>query len=271
MGRGADADRVRGRVAIVTGAASGIGFAVSRCLALAGATVVMADIDEERVARGAAEVGGQAAPAVVDVTREAQVTGLVEGTVARHGRIDFMFNNAGIGGTLPFDEATTEHWERIISVNLWSAVHGTRAAYRQMRRQGSGHIVNTASVSGLAPWPMQTLYNTTKYAVVGLSATLRPEAAASGVRVSVVCPGMVDTGIFGVPIIGRTDDSAKAPTRAVPADRAAGIILRGVVRNRAVIVFPARARRGVWVQRHAPGVMARKMAAEYKRRAGGAG
>ena len=254
-------------MAVVTGAASGIGLAVSRRLVGVGATVVMADLDGGRVGRQAAGLGRRAEPVTVDVTREAEVTALVAGAVARHGRLDFMFNNAGIGGTLPFDEGTTAHWEKIVSVNLWSAIHGTRAAYEQMRRQGAGHIVNTASISGLIPVPMQTLYNTTKYAVVGLSTSLRPEAAAHGVRVSVVCPGMVDTGIFGVPILGARDEDAKAPAGAVPADRAAAAILSGVSRNRAVIVFPARDRAGEWLQRHLPGVMSRKMAAEYRRRA----
>ncbi|MFI9718371.1 SDR family oxidoreductase [Streptomyces sp. NPDC052396] len=257
------------RVAIVTGAASGMGLALSRRLIAAGATVVMADIDGERVAQLALELGESADPVTVDVTREPEVTALVNGAVERHGRLDYMFNNAGIGGTLPFDRATTAHWERIVSVNLWSAIHGTRAAYEHMRRQGFGHIVNTASISGLIPVPMQTLYNTTKYAVVGLSTSLRPEAAAHGVRVSVVCPGMVDTGIFGVPILGERKREAPAPPGAVPADRAAAIILSGVARNRPVIVFPARDRVGEWVQRHAPGVMARRMRGLYRRRAGG--
>jgi NAD(P)-dependent dehydrogenase (short-subunit alcohol dehydrogenase family) len=264
----------------VTGAASGIGLAVARSLIEAGATVVMADLDGERLMERAAELGDAAEPVTVDLTEESQVTALVAGTVERYGRLDLMFNNAGIGGTLPFDRATTAHWERIVSVNLWSTVHGTRAAYRQMREQGNGHIVNTASISGLVPVPMQTLYNTTKYAVVGLSTSLRPEAAAHGVRVSVVCPGMPATGIFGTPTLGPRgdraaagwggdprDDRAAAPPGAVAADRAAATILAGVVHNRAVIVFPARDRAGEWLQRHAPAVMARRMTALYRRRA----
>ncbi|MEV5505013.1 SDR family NAD(P)-dependent oxidoreductase [Streptomyces orinoci] len=257
------------QVSIVTGAASGMGLALSRRLLAAGAKVVMADIDGERVAQLAASLGESAHPYTVDMTREAEVTALVDETVERHGRLDHMFNNAGIGGTLPFHRATTAHWERIISVNLWSAIHGTRAAYGHMRARGSGHIVNTASISGLIPVPMQTLYNTTKYAVVGLSTSLRPEAAAHGVRVSVVCPGMVDTGIFGVPILGERKRDVPAPPGSVPADRAAAIILAGVARNRPVIVFPARDRVGEWLQRHAPGVMARRMRGLYRRRAAG--
>lgn len=263
----AAAESFRGRVAIVTGGASGIGLAVGRRLHRAGATVVLADLDGDAAAHQAELLGERAHPHRVDVSREADVTRLVRETADTHGRVDLMFNNAGIGGTLPFGEATTAHWEKIVAVNLWGAVHGTRAAYDQMRRQGSGHIVNTASIAGLLPVPLQSLYNTTKYAVVGLSRTLRPEAAAHGVRVSVVCPGVVDTAIFGVPILGAPDRTAKAPDGAVPADRAAALILAGVARNREVIVFPARDRVADWLQRHAPALMARRWTAEYGRRA----
>lgn len=254
---------------MVTGGGSGIGLAVGRALVAAGAArVVLADVDAGRAEAAAAALGPTASAAELDAADGGQVAALVEAVAREHGRLDLMFNNAGIGGTLPFDRAGPEHWERIVSVNLWSAVHGTRAAYRQMVRQGGGgHIVNTASVSGLVPVPMQTLYNTTKYAVVGLSTSLRPEAAAHGVRVTAVCPGMVATGIFGVPIIGAANPAARPPAGAVPADAAAARILAGVARDRGLIVFPARDRALTALHRHAPALAARLLAAEYRRRA----
>lgn len=259
-----------GRVAIVTGGASGMGLALCRRLAAGGAVVRLADVDGAAAEERAAELragGGRVSGATVDVTDAQQVEELVAGTVARSGRLDLMVNNAGIGGTLAFDRAGPEHWERIVAVNLWGVVHGTRAAYRWMAARGRGHIVNTASIAGLVPWPGQVLYNTTKYGVVGLSTTLRPEAARHGVRVSVVCPGLVDTAIFGVPILGPVDRDAVAPAGAIPADRAAAEILAGVARNRAVIVFPARDRRWWRLHRHAPGLAASRIDRWYRRRA----
>lgn len=257
-----------GRVAIVTGGASGMGLALCRRLVDGRAAVLVADVDGVAARERAAELGaggGRVSAATVDVTDRRQVEDLVGGVVARWGRLDLMFNNAGIGGTLAFHRAGPEHWERIVAVNLWGVAHGTVAAYRHMAARGCGHIVNTASISGLVPWPGQVLYNTTKFGVVGLSTTLRPEAARHGVRVSVVCPGLVDTAIFGVPILGPVDRGAVAPAGAIPADRAASEILAGVARNRAVIVFPARDRRWWRIQRHAPGLAASRVERWYRR------
>jgi NAD(P)-dependent dehydrogenase (short-subunit alcohol dehydrogenase family) len=258
----------RDKSVVVTGAASGIGWALSQQLARAGARVVLADIDaalvNERV-EALRLAGLSAAGRHVDVTVEDQVEDLLTSTSTKNGRLDAVFNNAGIGGTLPIAEADIEHWRRLISVNLWSVIYGTTVAYRIMAAQGAGHIVNTASISGLIPVPMQTLYNTTKYAVVGLSTSLRPEAAVWGVTVSVVCPGRVDTAIWGVPIIG-PKVAASAPPGSLPADRAAKTILHGVARKKAIIVLPARDR--VWARAYgmAPGLVAKALAAGYRRR-----
>jgi NAD(P)-dependent dehydrogenase (short-subunit alcohol dehydrogenase family) len=228
------------KVCVVTGAASGIGFAVSAALLRAGAVVVLADRDADRLASAVGQLParpGRTDSAAVDVTSQQQVQRLVDDAVSRHGALDFLFNNAGVGGTLPIGDATLEHWRHIVDLNLWGVIYGVHAALPVMRRQGSGHIVNTASLAGLVPFPYQSLYCTTKYGVVGLSESLRFELADEGIRVSSVCPGNVVSRIFGTPILGDAVE-AKPPEDALPAEEAARIILDGVANGEGIIAFP---------------------------------
>jgi NAD(P)-dependent dehydrogenase (short-subunit alcohol dehydrogenase family) len=250
-----------GRVAIVTGGASGIGRALGAALVGRGDDVVLADIDGAGAEEVAGALGvrgpGSATAATVDVRDAAAVADLVEGTAGRHGRLDLMVNNAGTSVGGPVEELVVAHWDRVIDVNLRGVVHGVQAAYPLMVRQGSGHIVNTASLAGLAVGPLAAPYTTTKWAVVGLSLALRSEAAArgTGVRVSVVCPGGVDTplldrrnpadlprvptaeGLDGRALITRASGGRLYPPEALAAD-----VLRGMDRNRALIVAPRSAR-----------------------------
>lgn len=141
-----------GGVCVVTGGASGIGRAVGEALARAGAVVVLADRDSERLAaarESLVEHAGRVECATVDVMRQQEVQHLIEEAASRHGRLDILFNNAGVGGTLPIGEATLEQWRRIVDLNLWGVIYGIHAALPIMRRQGGGHLVNTASVAGL--------------------------------------------------------------------------------------------------------------------------
>jgi NAD(P)-dependent dehydrogenase (short-subunit alcohol dehydrogenase family) len=221
------------KVAIVTGGASGIGRALCKALASRGATVVAADIRP---------VGDIVA---TDVTKAAEVQALVDDTVRRHGRIDLMFNNAGIGVSGEIRDLTLEHWRAVIDVNLMGVVHGVAAAYPVMLRQGSGHIVNIASLAGLITSPGLAPYETTKGAVVSLTNALRAEAEAYGVRASVVCPGFVDTNIYENAIGVKVDKDAilkRLKLPMLPVADATRAILRGVERNRGMIVFPASAR-----------------------------
>jgi NAD(P)-dependent dehydrogenase (short-subunit alcohol dehydrogenase family) len=247
------------RIAIVTGGASGIGRALGAALVARGDEVVLADIDGEAAAAVAKQLDttgpGSAAAASLDVRDAAAFAELVAATADRHGRLDLLFNNAGLGIGGPVEELALAHWDRTIDVNLRGVVHGVHAAYPLMVRQGRGHIVNTASLAGLIPGPGLTPYGTTKWGVVGLSLGLRAEARSKGVRVSVVCPGGVDTPILdkGVPAdLPPVPSAEHTDTRAVitkmsggrlyDADALAADVLRGVDRNRALIVAPRTAR-----------------------------
>jgi NAD(P)-dependent dehydrogenase (short-subunit alcohol dehydrogenase family) len=245
-----------GKVAIVTGAASGIGKALAGVLARRGATVVLADIDEAgaKSAADALAAGppGRASGVALDVSDADAVATLVERTAQDHGHLDLLFNNAGVGIVGEARELTLAHWNRAIDVNLRGVVHGVVAAYPVMIRQGRGHIVNTASLAGLLPSPMLTPYAMTKHGVVGLSTSLRMEAAAHGVRVSVICPGVIDTPLLDkgnppdLPVVSHTASARGLLTKAIggayPAEALAEDVLQGVVRNRALIVTPRHAR-----------------------------
>lgn len=254
------------RIAIVTGGGSGIGAALSRALVRRGDAVVVADIDgaaAERVAKQLTEQGpGTASPATVDVREADAVDRLVRETHELNGRLDLMVNNAGIGVGGDMDELTIAHWDRVIDVNLRGVVHGVHAAYPLMVQQGHGHIVNTASLAGLIPAPYLTPYAATKHAVVGLSLSLRAQAAGTGVKVMAVCPSFTDTPILdkGGPddlpkprLAGRGREMAQQVQRKLyDPDLLARDILRGIDRNAALVVAPRVARVTWLMHRIAP-------------------
>ncbi|MBK7977788.1 MAG: SDR family oxidoreductase [Deltaproteobacteria bacterium] len=234
-------------VCIVTGGASGIGRALGAALDRRGARVTLADRDVDGLARVGAALHG-ITTARVDVTDRGAVERLVQDVVEREGRIDYLFNNAGIGIGGEVRDHTDDDWRRVIDVNLHGIVHGVAAAYPVMVAQGHGHIVNTGSVAGLIPLPGEASYVASKYAVVGLSRTLRAEAAGLGVRVSVVCPGKIETSIWQTSRIVGFERGAVLdllPPGITP-ERCAEIVLRGVARNRAVIVV-TRTARALWM------------------------
>jgi NAD(P)-dependent dehydrogenase (short-subunit alcohol dehydrogenase family) len=241
------------RVAVVTGGASGIGRAIATALVRNGDTVVVADLDKE----GAEEVAGRlsedgtAEAAALDVTDAEAVASLYRDVAERHDRLDLVFNNAGIAVGGRTEELTLDHWNRTLDVNLRGVIHGVHTAYPLMLAQGHGHILNTASLAGLVPAPMMLPYTTTKHAVVGLSLALRAEAAASGVRVSAICPGFVDTPLLdnANPDLPATEAASHAREAAVRVQRTlytaealARDVLRGIEKNQALIVAPASAR-----------------------------
>jgi NAD(P)-dependent dehydrogenase (short-subunit alcohol dehydrogenase family) len=260
------------RVALVTGAASGIGRALAQALATRGAQVVLADIDAAANPAAAVEVvqhGGTAIALALDVRDEAAVQRLVDEVVVRFGRLDYLFNNAGLGVVGEVRDLELEHWRRVVDVNLWGTIAATHAAYRVMVQQGSGHIVNIASLAGLVGFPSNAPYAATKHALVGLSTSLRAEGEALGVKVSVVCPGFVQSNIYRAsPVVNaeRAKVIETIPFALMPAERAANGILDGVARNRAIVVFPGYARLMYLFRLHA-GLLApvlRKTIADFR-------
>jgi NAD(P)-dependent dehydrogenase (short-subunit alcohol dehydrogenase family) len=235
-------DLFAGKIAIVTGAASGIGRAVAKRLGGYGATVCVADINEPGAKETATTItggGGNSWAARLDVTKPPEVQRLIDEVAKRHGKLDYMFNNAGIAIVGETRDMTDEQWKKIIDINLLGVLSGTLAAYRIMVKQGFGHIVNTASLAGLIPVPIETAYSTTKYAVVGLSTSLRGEGAGLGVKVSVVCPGFVRTPILDNYVAVGYDPAGlkdMQPRKMTDVDDAARIILAGVKRNKAMIL-----------------------------------
>ena len=232
-------DGYRDRVALVTGAASGLGRGLALGLAAYGAKVVAADID----AAGLATLAADGVEAVaLDVRDAAAFRHEAERAAARHGRIDYLFNVAGIAVAGEIHGLAPEAWRRIVDVNLMGTVHGVHAVYPLMMRAGAGHIVNMASIAGLVPFPLLAPYSATKFAVVGFTECLRHEAEMHGVGVTLVCPGFVDTGIYRRAEVqpGFDADSAELlPFPRLETGKAVATILRGVSRRRERIVFPA--------------------------------
>jgi short-subunit dehydrogenase len=212
----------------------------------------------EKVVSSISAAGGVATPAHTDVSNEGEVRDLIDRTTSSHGKLDFMFNNAGIGVGGEVRDTPLEHWRRIIDINLYGVLYGTLMAYDVMIKQGSGHIVNTASGYGLLPGPIEAAYATTKHAVVGLSTSLRVEGADLGVKVSVVCPGFIETDIWQAATmmkVDRNDVLAQIPFKMMKSKDAARAILSGVERNKQHIVFPFHARLLWRLNRISPSLM----------------
>nr|WP_231988464.1 SDR family oxidoreductase [Mycobacterium sp. 1274761.0] len=246
----------------MTGAGSGIGAALCRALADAGADVLCTDIDGDAAERTASSLGGRARAARLDVTDAAAVQQTVDGVVTRSGRLDLMFNNAGIVWGGDTELLTLDQWNAIIDVNIRGVVHGVAAAYPQMIKQRGGHIVNTASMAGLTAAGQITSYVMTKHAIVGLSLALRSEAAAHGVGVLAVCPSAIETPLLDKGAIGGFDGrnyflQGAREKKAYSADRLAHDTLRAVRRNKALLVRPRSAHAQWLLARVAPGLMQR--------------
>ncbi|MBW1644078.1 MAG: SDR family oxidoreductase [Deltaproteobacteria bacterium] len=188
-----------GKTAIVTGGASGIGRALAEELARGKANVILADVNSKQldeVVEAIRKAGNNAKAVTLDVSNYEAVKKLVEDTVADNSKLDYIFNNAGIAVGGEARDCSIDDWRSVLDVNLYGVINGVASAYPIMVEQGSGHIINTASIEGLMPFPGTISYVASKYAVVGLSNTLRLEGADLGVKVSVVCPGYIKTAIF---------------------------------------------------------------------------
>jgi NAD(P)-dependent dehydrogenase (short-subunit alcohol dehydrogenase family) len=238
----------RDKVALVTGGAAGIGAELVRQLSANGAAVVIADLATDDAERLAGELSGRGARVHAcrcDVSRFPEVERAVKTATEKFGRLDLIVNNAGVGLAGELRDIELSDWQPIVDVNLWGVIHGVHAALPVMLRQGHGQIVNMASAAGLVPRPGMVPYATTKFAVVGLSTSLRYEVADLGVRVNVVCPFNIATSIFQntkYRNIDRDAMLAAVPLRQFPVEQCVEQILTGVSKNKPIIAMPRFAR-----------------------------
>lgn len=212
-----DSTRLEGKVAIVTGAASGIGAATARRLAAEGAKVLLTDIQDEVGADLAAELGDATAFQHCNVASEADVAAAIETATGRWGRLDIMHNNAGFGGVSgPIESTTVDGWASTIDVLLTSVFFGTKHATPALRAAGGGSIVNTASVCGLRAGIGSHVYTVAKHGVIGLTRSTALELAEYNIRVNAVCPGYIATGLSA----GRSRSDVDETEMAERLDRA---------------------------------------------------
>jgi short-subunit dehydrogenase len=234
---------VRGRRALVTGAASGIGRATAFELARRGASVELVDLDAarlEEVARHLRARGSRASAHVVDVA-DARAVEALAARLVRDGPIDLLVNNAGVAVVAPFAATTGEDWDWIVGVNVWGPLRLTRALLPAMAEQHAGHVVVVASMAGLVGAPGMVAYTTTKFAMVGFAEALRVELADAGIGVTTVCPGYVRTGLhastrYGNPGFQRFLDQAPS-FYGMSAERVASAIADGVEARRPRVVL----------------------------------
>ena len=188
--------RLKDKVAVVTGAASGIGKEIARTFSRAGAKIAIADIDAAGAARVAAELNGEGAQAIalgVDVTSEAQVDAAMIAVVEAFGRIDILVSNAGVQIIAPLEDLAFADWKRLLAIHLDGAFLTTRAALRQMYKQGGGSIIYMGSVHSKEASVFKAPYVTAKHGLIGLAKVVAKEGAKHGVRANVICPGFVRT------------------------------------------------------------------------------
>ncbi len=272
-----------GSTAVITGGASGIGRALAEELAKNGSEVVLADLQIELAEEAASQIrasGGNATAAKLDVRDFAGVERVVQATVERTGRLDYLFNNAGIGIGGFVQHYSVDDWKQIVDVNLFGVINGVQAAHPIMEKQGFGHIINTASMAGLMPSAGNVAYATTKHAIVGLSTSLRAEVADSGMRVSVLCPGVIRTpiliggGKYGKMLMEIPSDKQRLmweKMRPLPPNIFAQRALKAVAGNKPIIIVPSWWKVFWWINRFFPStgiVLARKMFLDMKKQVG---
>jgi NAD(P)-dependent dehydrogenase (short-subunit alcohol dehydrogenase family) len=265
-------ETLEGKLALVTGAGSGIGRATALALAGKGARVVACDVDPARVDAIGKELGSKCALAKrVDVSKKDEVRALADEVHASHGPLDVLVNNAGVGHSGGMLDSTLEDWEWVISVNLWGVVYGCHFFVpRMVERKGGGHVVNVASGFGLMAAPGVAPYCTTKFAVVGLSESLRAELQPHGIGVSAICPGLIATDIVKR---GRFADEKMRTgvveafhKRGRPPEQVAAAILKAIRNDVAVMPVGAEAWAG-WIGKRVSPSLTAALAKRVERRA----
>lgn len=207
---------VDNKVVLITGAASGIGYEISSDFAKAGAKIVLSDINEEAVVKAAETLKSQGLDCIgikCDVTDEEDIINVIEQTVAHYGSLDVLINNAGMQYISPIEEFPTEKYELLIRIMLIAPFIASKHAFPIMKKQGSGRIINMASINGLVGFAGKAAYNSAKHGVIGLTKVAALEGAEHGITVNAMCPGYVDTPL----VQNQMKDLAK--TRNVPLEK----------------------------------------------------
>jgi NAD(P)-dependent dehydrogenase (short-subunit alcohol dehydrogenase family) len=252
-----------GKIAVVTGAGSGIGAATARLLAARGATVHLADLNasaSEAVARQIRQAGGSAEAHAVDVCDLAAVEALAKAVYNADGRVDILHNNAGIAHAGNIEATTVEDWQQVIGVNLLGVAYGVQTFVPRMLAQGRpATIVNTASVAGLVPAALMAPYCASKYGVVGMTEALNAELSGRGIRVSAVCPGVIDTAIARTGIMRGDMEAIQGQVtatyarRGTPPDAVAEAVLHAIRTRKMIVTVPRKeALPGVLLHRISP-------------------
>jgi NAD(P)-dependent dehydrogenase (short-subunit alcohol dehydrogenase family) len=251
-----------GQVVVITGGAKGLGRGVAESLARAGAKVVVGDIDlaaAEALCAGLSREGRLARAVHVDVTDPASVERLVAEAVTHHGRIDCMINNAGIAAAGEFEQVPAETMRRVIDIDLLGAAYGTLSAYRQMLRQGGGHIVNVASMLALYPNPLSAAYVAAKHGLRGLTRSVMAEGASHGIHCTTICPGYIATNLFEAGSFTGTMNKDRVleriPFRFIDVDTAVARTVAAIAARKPIAVFPFYARVLWWIERLSPRLM----------------
>lgn len=258
---------LKGKVAAITGAGSGIGQALAIELAGMGCELALSDKNEtglKETEQQVRSVGVKCTAAVLDVADRDAVYGWADKVVADHGRVNLIFNNAGVALSETVETMSYENFEWLMNINFWGVVHGTKAFLPYLKQAGEGHVINVSSVFGMIGVPTQSAYNAAKFAVRGFTESLREEMAIEGAKVNVSCvhPGGIKTNIVRSSRIGEvgkagTKDRAKASkmfdkaARTTPQE-AAKVIIEGVQKNRPRILIGADAKVIDTVQRLLP-------------------
>jgi len=232
------------KTVLITGAASGIGCALAKNLCEAGAKVYAGDINKDGLNTLVERAKGEhsVVPVELNVSLEGDFSAAIEKIINDHGQLDIIVNNAGIVLGGDFNDTTMAQLHKITDINFWGVIHGTKLAYAQMRKQGFGQILNVSSSAGAMPVPNSTMYCALKHAVIGLSHSLREEAALHGIQVNAILPGMVQSNIWDDAINVKDYDYKKnmenTGLKPISANEAAQAIMKGMSANKRSIIFP---------------------------------
>ena len=233
---------IRGKKALITGAASGIGRAIALRLAREGADVCLLDVDEEALRPVAAEARQSDVEAIeirCDVTCPAEITTSVQSLLSRWGHIDILVNNVGVAYYGPTVNMTAEQWDWLMAINVHAPIQFTRELLPTLLDRPEGHIVNVASICGLVAGGRYAAYQVSKFGLVGLTESLRAEFGRQGLGVTVVCPGPITTNFFRSTLCGRKGEQTPEPPRWLCAtpERVAAKAIRAIYRDRRLVLI----------------------------------